>query len=91
MRRRPLLTIGVGASACLMLTAGCSTAPATVPLPSTDTQSAIALLSSPRSPGTAPALVPQDELPKIIERYASGELSTEEYRERLRTLEEDGR
>lgn len=27
----------------------------------------------------------------LEERYARGELSTEEYRERLRTLEEDGR
>ena len=59
MRRRSLLTVGV--SACLLLTAGCSTAPATVPLPSTDKQSAIAL---PSSPGTAPALMPQDELPE---------------------------
>ena len=58
MRQRPLLTIGVGASACLLLAAGCSTAPATVPLSKTNAESAIAL---PSSPGAAPSWGPTDQ------------------------------
>ena len=41
--------------------------------------------------GRAPGADPGRGREILQERYARGELSTEEYRERLRTLEEDGR
>ena len=42
-----------------------------------------------RGPGTGPGRGRGREI--LEERYARGELSTEEYQERLRTLEEDSR